>query len=250
MRSKILISIPSTLRDELLDTYENIERNYRERRWEPSELNGGKLCEVVYSILNGYVAGAFPSNASKPSNMVDACRALEQAGSSFPRSVKIQIPRMIIALYEIRNNRGVGHVGGDVDPNYMDATCVMQMSKWILAEIVRIFHMITVDDAAVIVNSITNREMELIWKVNDRFRVLAPKMKMREKVLVLLYSSIQGMSVSDLFKSCEHSNYSVFKNLLKKAHTDALIDYDQKSGICILSTLGSRLVEDEVLAKT
>lgn len=47
--------------------------------------------------------------------MVDACERLEQApASKFPRSVRIQIPRVLIAFYEIRNNRGVGHVGGDV----------------------------------------------------------------------------------------------------------------------------------------
>ena len=32
-------------------------------------------------------------------------------------SVRIQISRMIVALYEVRNNRNVGHVGSEVDPN-------------------------------------------------------------------------------------------------------------------------------------
>lgn len=119
--STCLSGLSSALRGELLAAYEEIVRNYRERRWEPSELNGGKLCEVVYSILRGHVDGRMPARASKPRNMVDACKALESADQSFPRSVRIQIPRMVMALYEIRNNRGVGHVGGDVDPNAMDA---------------------------------------------------------------------------------------------------------------------------------
>jgi len=40
----------------------------------------------------------------------------------------------------VRNNRNVGHVGGDVDPNHMDAVAVMSMSNWIMGEIVRVFH--------------------------------------------------------------------------------------------------------------
>src|SRR4029079_6642275 len=113
-------------------------------RWEPSELNGGKLCEVAYSILKGYVDGRMPPRPKKPRNMVDACRALEAADDSvFPRSVRIQIPRMLIALYEIRNNRGVGHVGGDVNPNEMDSRVVLETSKWIMAELVRLFHNLT-----------------------------------------------------------------------------------------------------------
>jgi hypothetical protein len=137
----MLAGVPATLRDELLKALNEVLRNYRERRWEPSELNGGKLCEIVYTILRGHVDGKFPSKASKPANMVDACKGLEQADSKkFPRSIRIQIPRMLIALYEIRNNRGVGHVGGDVDPNLVDATAVVAMSKWTVAELIRVFH--------------------------------------------------------------------------------------------------------------
>src|SRR5688572_15532360 len=121
----LLAGLPTTLRAELLRAFAEIERNYRERRWEPSELNGGKLCEIVYTILRGFVDGHYPAHASKPANMVDACRSLEQTAATFPRAVRIQIPRVLIALYEVRNNRGVGHVGGDVSPNAMDASFVL-----------------------------------------------------------------------------------------------------------------------------
>ena len=117
------MSLPAGLRRQLFDAYNRILKNFREGRWEPSSLNGGKLCEIVYSVLRGHVDGKFPSKSSKPKNMVGACKALEQADSStFSRSVRIQLPRMLVALYEIRNNRGVAHSGGDVDPNHMDAT--------------------------------------------------------------------------------------------------------------------------------
>ena len=135
--SSALGMIPEGLRTPLLKAYNEIHTNFRERRWEPSELNGGKLCEIVYTIINGYIAGTFPPKPAKPSNMVSACQALEQtpAGAT-QRSVRIQIPRILVALYEIRNNRNVGHVGGDVDPNEMDAVAVLYMSRWIMAELV------------------------------------------------------------------------------------------------------------------
>jgi hypothetical protein len=143
--------LPDSLRDDLIQAFNEIVKNYRERRWEPSELNGGKLCEVVYSILKGVVDGQFPARASKPRNMVDACKALESAQSSHPRSIRIQIPRVLVGLYEVRNNRGVGHVGGDVDPNPMDARLVLESSKWLMAELVRLFHGTSVDEAQAIV---------------------------------------------------------------------------------------------------
>jgi hypothetical protein len=105
-----LAGIPEGLRSPLLDEFNKLARHYRESRWEPAELNGGKLCEIAYTILKGHVDGAFPTTPSKPKNILDACKALENA-VGFPRSVRIQIPRMLIGLYEIRNNRNVGHVG-------------------------------------------------------------------------------------------------------------------------------------------
>src|ERR1700726_3949566 len=141
--TKILAGLPAGLREPLLKSYREIGANFAEHRWEPSELNGGKFCEVVYSIIDGAIAGKFAAKPSKPPDMVKACRALEGLPADKnrvgDRSLRVLIPRVLPALYEIRNNRGVGHVGGDVDPNYLDATAVYGMASRVLAELVRIF---------------------------------------------------------------------------------------------------------------
>ena len=83
--------------------------NYLERRWGPSELNGGKFCEAVYSIINGALTGTFPATATKPQSMVHACAALEVPADPNrvgDRSLRILIPRILPVLYEVRNNRG------------------------------------------------------------------------------------------------------------------------------------------------
>lgn len=239
--------MPDSLRDELLDAFQKIERNFRESRWEPSELNGGKLCEVVYSILKGHVDGSFPAKAYKPGNMVDACRALERAGSQFPRSVKIQIPRMLIALYEIRNNRGVGHVNGEVDPNHMDAVCVLQMSKWVVGELIRVFHNISPDEAAATVDALSDRELTLVWTVDGVSRVLETSLSMLEKTLVLLYASPSGMDEATLIKFVEHTNPTVYRrDILRKAHVRKLLEYNQSAKRVTISPLGSKLIEKTI----
>ncbi|MGH3345730.1 MAG: hypothetical protein ACRDO4_02000 [Nocardioides sp.] len=49
--------LPPTLRKDLLDAFNEIVKNYREHRWEPSELNGGKFCEAAYTICVGWLDG-------------------------------------------------------------------------------------------------------------------------------------------------------------------------------------------------
>jgi hypothetical protein len=241
-----LSGIPDGLRKPLLDEFNKLARHYRESRWEPAELNGGKLCEIVYSILKGHVDGQFPASPSKPKNMVTACTALEQA-TSFPRSVRIQIPRMLMALYEIRNNRNVGHVGADVDPNHMDATVVYAMVKWIMAELVRLFHSVTPDEATAVVEALTEREIPLLWQVGGVTRVLGTNLGAKEKMLVLLYSAACAVPVNEIVKSIEYGNASRFRNsVLRAAHKADLIHFDAKADTATLSPVGIRFVEQTI----
>jgi hypothetical protein len=239
-------NLPASLRAELLAAFNEIVKNFREGRWEPSELNGGKLCEIVYSILKGHVERSFPNKATKPGNMVDACRALERA-SGFPRSVRIQIPRMLISLYEIRNNRNVGHVGGDVNPNHMDAVCVLSMSKWILAELVRLFHNVDTDTATEIVDSLVEREIPIIWQVGAIRRVLNTQLSMKDKMLLLLYREPGPVSEADLVNWTEHSKASVFRrDVIRRAHKARLVEYDGEARTVRLSPLGVEYVETKL----
>jgi len=249
---EILAALPKTLRAELLACYEAICRNYSENRWEPSELNGGKLAEVTYSIVRGALDGAFPDKASKPRNMLDACRALEGYAADpnrvGDRSLRILIPRMLTVLYEIRNNRGVGHVGGDVDPNHEDAEAVVAMANWIMAELVRIFHGLTLPSAQAVVESIVSRRHPLIWSIEGVKRVLDTSLPAKDQVLLLLYSESVWVDTALLQQWVEYSNSSRFRKMvLAKLHAARLIEHDIKAGRARISPLGIKEVEDRLL---
>ncbi len=246
--STALSGIPPGLRQDLLDAFTEIVRNFREHRWEPSELNGGKLCEAVHTILRGHVDGRMPPKARKPSNMVEACHALEKADKTqFPRSVRIQIPRVIMGLYEIRNNRGVGHVGGDVDPNHMDARVVLESAKWVMAELVRVFHDLTTQEATDVVNALVERTVPIVWEVGAQKRVLQSKLSKRDQTLLLLYATTGPVKEVDLFSWVESSNKSVYRrDILSPLHGERLIEFDRNAGLVHLSPTGTAYVEENL----
>lgn len=245
-RNELFAPLPDSLRQELLSVFDNICYNYREGRWEPSELNGGKYCEVVYTILKGYLNGTYPENAIKPNNMLQACQALEQyPTTTAPRSIRIQIPRMLTALYEVRNNRGVGHVGGDVNPNHMDATCVMYMCRWIYAELIRVFHNISISEAESVIELLTERILPMIWVVNGNYRVLDTNLTMKEKSLIILYSQVEPIIEDDLFSWVEHSNATVYRrDILKPLHKEKYLEYDQSRKLVTISPNGITRAEE------
>jgi len=249
----ILKPVPAGLREPLLECFREISRNYYEQRWEPSELNGGKFCEVVYTIVEGALSGTWAAAPTKPADMYAACINLQSKFSRDPtrvgdRSLRILLPRALLPLYEIRNNRGVGHVGGDVDPNLLDATAVYSLASWVLAELVRIFHSVTTQEAQATVDSLAERKSLVVWKVGDAKRVLSPGMPAKTQVLLLLHQSVDWVDEKQLFEWVEYTTPSTFRsNVLVPLHNGRLIEFDKRVGRAQISPLGIKKVEDEIL---
>lgn len=238
-----LISLPDGLRKPLLHEFNSVVNNYLENRWSPSELSGGRFCEVVYTILDGYATGSYASSPNKPSNFVNACRQLENR-TGVPRSFQILIPRLLPALYEIRNNRGVGHVGGEVDPNFMDATAVVSMASWVVAELIRVLHGVSTSEAQQLVNHLVERRIPLIWKSDDVRRVLDPKLSLKDQILILLASSPNKVLADELIKWTDYDNRAYFNRLLRQLHKDRFVEFNETSQELELLPPGSDYVSE------
>jgi hypothetical protein len=239
--SNALSSIPTGLRDPLIEEYNSIMQNYMERRWSPTELSGGRFCEIVYSILDGMASNNYPSSPSKPRNMVDACRVLENH-SNLPRSLRIQVPRILPFLYEVRNNRGVGHVGGDVDPNYMDSNAVIGICGWIMAELIRVLHSVTTKEAQKLVDTLVELKTPLVWEGKGVKRVLDPKLSIKDQTLVLLASQPLEIPADTLMIWLDYTNNRYFYKVLNQLHKSRFIEFDHTKKTVTILPPGSKYV--------
>lgn len=228
--AEALTALPVGLRDDLLNAFNEIVTNYREHRWEPSELNGGKLCEAAYTVIVGLLdGGTYPARAKKPNRFPDACLALESKYQHVPdsRSPRILIPRMMLGLYDIRNNRGVGHAGSDVNPNQMDATAVLYLSKWLLAEIVRLLHAVPTEDAAAVVEALMEREVPWVWTHEAKKRVLRTGLTWKDQTLVLLLTENGEVPEASLIGWLQHPSVRDYRKVLRPMHKARLLEYDE-----------------------
>ena len=219
----VLGLLPSGLRDPLLEEYQRILQSFSENRWLPSELSGGRFSEIVFTVIEGYKGGSYPSVPKKPQDFAGSCRRLEQ-NTHVPRSFQILIPRLLPALFEVRNNRGVGHVGGDVDPNYADAAFVVTSCSWILGELIRVFHEVSIFEAQSIVDSLAQRRIPVIWEGHGTRRVLQPNLKIQSQILLLLATSRNPVPTSDLLQWIEYQNVGYFRTLLRRMHSQRLVE--------------------------
>ena len=90
-----------------------------------------------------------------------------------------------------------------MDPNVMDSICVLQLSKWILAEPVRVYHGISTDDAQAVIDALSQRELPLVWAINGTKRVLNTALSMRDRL---------SFCSAELRTECRKSNSSIVWN--------------------------------------
>jgi hypothetical protein len=247
--AKALSSIPAGLRDPLISEFHTIVQNFLEQRWLPSELSGGRFSEIVFTILDGHAKGSYATAPSKPGNFVGACRNLE-SNVHAPRSFQILIPRMLPALYEIRNNRNVGHVGGDVDPSHMDSVAVVSICNWIMAELVRVFHGLSVADAQKVVDALAEARIPIIWSDGGGVkRVLQPELKLPHQLLLLIATSVPDVSSKDLILWTEPRNTRYAMKIIRNLHASRFVEFTEATDKVRILPPGAKFVQELIREK-
>jgi len=215
--------LPESLRTELLSEFGELVANFSQGRWRASGLNAGRFCEIAYCVIKGRADGNYPPFTEKPKDFPTACRQLEDV-KSLPRSFRFIVPRVLCALYEVRNNRNIGHVGGGVDPSFMDGNFVLANVKWILAEFIREFHSLTEKKAQSTVDALSQYSSPLVWSDTEVRRVLHLGLTLEERIILLLASSGGRASRDELFSWLDHGVKSTFNKRLVDLHNRRWIE--------------------------
>lgn len=244
-----LANVKSKFRGKLIETYLAIKRSHIESDYEAAGLSAGKFCEVLIRLLQFEIGGSYTAFGKSIPNMADECRKIITAkNGTVSESLKIIVPRALIFLYTMRNKRGIGHVGGDIDANCIDSATISRTADWVVCELIRIFHKMPIEEAQDLVDSISVRSLPIVWEVAGKKRVLREGLSAKQKVLVLLYSELNAAVLTeDLCSWVEYAPSMFAKRVLNDLHKARLIEYDTESELVYLSPKGAKMVDDELL---
>ena len=244
-----LANVPKIFRAKIITYYHDIKRSYVEGKFDSAGLGAGKLCEVLIRLLQQEVVGKYTPFGKKIPNMADECRKIITASNkNVSDSLKIILPRALVFLYTMRNKRGIGHVGGDIDANSIDTATIARTADWILCELIRVFHKMPIEEAQDLIDAISVRSMPIVWEVAGKKRVLRDGLNAKQKALLLLYSEPNSAVLTeDLCMWIEYSPSMFEKRVLRDLHSKRLIEHDKDSELVHLSPKGAQLVEEELL---
>ena len=250
-----LSGIPRKFRTRICHSYSELKRRYSKAQydlaWDSSGLTVGKFCEAVLRFLEHELTGNNTPFGKHIPNFPGECHKLVRLPKSAGlESLRVIIPRALVFLYTVRGKRGIGHVGGDVEANAIDAAVIVRVCDWVLCEMIRVFHRLSLEEAQALVDAVSERNLPEVWEVRGKKRVLRTAMSYQEKALLLLYSEADvGVLTEDLFDWVEHPNLQDFRRrVLDALHKAKMIEWDRDSEIAYLSPLGVKHVEVDLLA--
>jgi hypothetical protein len=247
-----LTRVPNTLQTRLVERYQTLKSEYLKGNQEACGMAAGRFAEVMIRVLQNELTGNYTPLGQQLRPFDQETTALGQLPKTAgPESLRVIMPRALSFLYTLRNKRGIGHEGGDVDANEIDAATCVRTADWCLSELIRVVHEVSLEEAQSLLDAIAEREVPFVWAIAGVKRVLEPTLSAREQVLVLLYSESEAaVPVEDLFEWVGYARKDHFKvKVLAPLHAARLVEFDRATDTVLLSPLGASETERKVLPK-
>ncbi|MEM2974739.1 MAG: hypothetical protein QW112_03920 [Candidatus Micrarchaeia archaeon] len=185
--------IIKTLSESGLDkqTVENMLSHYAKMRWEyvmadheAVGMHAGKFCEHAANLVLKILTGQL-----KERPRLDVVLSLidkAQGNASVDEMIRVTMPRMLRAVYELRNKRGAVHANLALKVNKIDAHVALNICSWVLAELVRIYYTGEMEASWKLIDKISRIDLPFIDEYRGRKLIMSLKLSVAEEILLHL----------------------------------------------------------------
>jgi hypothetical protein len=187
VRAALVSKFKASHVDSALKYYQSATEKFLAREWDRVAQDLGKFAEAVTKAIMDF-GSVTPNATGRQFKVTNELRRLESHQPPLPEVLRMVVPKALIFITELVNNR-LGRHDTELDPHEMDASAVMPMASWALAELVRFCGPDTDRDAA------TALILELTAKIVPFFEVIdgrayvhnGHELKADEIAVLLLY---------------------------------------------------------------
>lgn len=186
--------------EQVISEYISQEKRYFLADWEPATLDGGQFVEAASRILYHQDSGKL----DRRKKVDDCLKYVEDPKGLNPhhlpdRKSGLHLARVLRTVYKFRSDRGAVHIDPVYTANQLDSRLVIENSKWILSEILRLFWSGNRQQVAKAIREILEYEIPAVGRYEDQLLVQRRDCTAEEETLLLLYVSGEvGLSRTDL----------------------------------------------------
>ena len=231
--------LPTAVTKRLLEEYADAKHRYYLGDHRPTEVNAGRFAEAALRILEHALLETYtPLSRSLPALTTHRLAQFENAKSDH-ESLRIHIPRALFSIYAVRNKRDAAHLNDGIDANLQDATYVVAVLDWVLAEFVRIYHNVPASTAQAIIDNLTTREVPVVEEIDGQ-PVLSKAMGVSDQILVFLYRAGRdcGLEIAELERQMRYPDRSNLRRAAKNLDKKGLVLCHPESGRVHITSSG------------
>lgn len=244
----VAAGLPPWIVDEVVEAYVEAKRRFHLGDHRPHAVEGGRFSEAVFRLMQ-HDAGLAITPLGKTLASVDTLQRSLENVIGVSDSVRLHIPRTLKLVYDIRNKRDTAHLGDGIDPNLQDASLVVGCMDWVMAELVRLHHGISADQAQGVIADLVTREVPVVQEIAGQ-PVLLSDLQARDQALLMLYrAGARGTTLDELAGWLRVGRKDHLKARVQKLDAQRLALVHPTDGRYYITNGGQREVETRRLAQ-
>lgn len=245
-------NIPDQFRKKIVEAYLDLKHRGRVGDAKGAASAHTHFCESVLRFLQEALTGTHIAFGVHVKDFQAECRKLEAAPATPTNEAqRVIIPRALAFLHTLRNKRGTGHVGGDVDANTIDLATIVRVADWVVCELLRLYHKLSLEEAQSLLDRMATRQIPDVWTFGETKRVLRQGLTGPEQAMLLLYGETDPVAIETLFGWVEYSSLKNFRrHVVSTLHAKRLIECDPETEMIVLTPRGEEEVECRFLSGT
>ena len=236
--------VPAPLAAALLSEYAEAKRRFYLDDHMPTEVEGGRFAEAALRVLEHVLLGsATPLGKSLPPFNAQRLGQFENA-TSVHESLRVHIPRALFSVFAVRNKRDAAHLNDGISANLQDATYVVGVLDWSLAEFVRVFHDVSPSRAQAVIEDLVKRQVPVV-EVIDGQPVCSKDLGVSDKALLFLYRAGRdvGLPIAELQQQMMYRDRGNLTRALKTMADHRLVLLHPATGKAHITSEGMRNIE-------
>lgn len=238
--------LPADLAARLVEQYDRLKNRAWGGDHEGVQETSGKVAEHVLRATQHLAGQTHTPIRTEIRNMQRETQALEGLPAAQAKdSIRIVLPRMIAALYTLRNKRSGGHTASEVDPGQADALTAERMADWLMAEVLRLGNDMPPDQAEAAIAALVERRIPAVYASGTYRRVLKTDLEPEQEIIVLLYGEAAGATMTELMSWSSLPRTSLGR-YVDSLETQRLVRSEKTGAVkrVFLLPTGERRVED------
>lgn len=209
IKADLSTNIDASIVDDILKSYAKLLAKHRASKLDEALVAGGRFVEHTLRAIE-YVRTKKVLSEIKS---VAATNTKIENDTSLPETLRLLIPRALYGMvYNIRSKRNAVHVK-EIDPRGIDVAMCVAAASWVLAELIRMFHVSDEKSVAHCMSVLSRTAIPFIESIDGEVFV-GKLVKPRYEVLLLLaHAGKDGLSRTEVGKMAKCSAPSVTTNL-------------------------------------